>query len=232
MTIPVLNGPILPLAVTLVTFAISTSLFQRSGRHPLCNPVLLSVLALIAMLQVTGISFERYFQGAQYIHFLLGPAVVALAIPLHRQFAHIQRSPSAILLGIASGLGVAVLTGAGAAHLLGATTSTVASIIPKGVTAPVAMSIAHHLGGIPPLAAVLAVLTGIFAASFGPSILNRLGIIDPMARGLALGTAGHGLGTARALQEGDVHGAFAGLAMGLAALAMSLAVPLLWNVIN
>lgn len=227
-----LTGPVLPLAVTLATFAVASSLFQKSGRHPICNPVLLSVCALIAMLKVTGVSFERYFQGAQYIHFLLGPAVVALAIPLHRQMTNIGRSPLAILLGIAAGLGVAVLSGAGLAQLLGATTSTVASIIPKSVTAPVAMSIAESLGGIPPLAAVLAVMTGVLGASFGPSILDRLGVTDPMARGLALGTASHGQGTARALQEGDTNGAFAGLAMGVAALAMSLTLPLAWKVFS
>jgi predicted murein hydrolase (TIGR00659 family) len=193
---------------------------------------MLSVCALIALLKITGVTFERYFQGAQYIHFLLGPAVVALAIPLHRQFANIERSPFAILLGIAAGLGVAVLSAAGLAHLLGATTSTVASIIPKSVTAPVAMSIAQNLGGIPPLAAVLAVMTGILGASFGPSILNRMGVTDAMARGLALGTASHGQGTARALQEGDTHGAFAGLAMGIAALGMSLALPIIWKIIG
>jgi predicted murein hydrolase (TIGR00659 family) len=232
MTGQLLGSVALPIAVTLGAYTAASWLFQKTGRHPLSNPVLLSICALIALLKITGVPFDRYFQGAQFVHFLLGPAVVALAIPLHRNLSRVRHAGLPVLLGIGVGQAVAVITGAGLAYYLGASSSTVAALAPKSVTAPVAMGITQSLGGIPPLAAVLAVMTGCLGASLGPSVLNRFRVTEPMARGLALGTVSHGQGTARALQEGDVTGAFAGLAMGIAALAMSLLMPLIWKLMG
>ena len=186
-----------------------------------------SVCALVIMLSITGTPYQWYFQGAQFIHFLLGPAVVALALPLYRNREKIQRQPFELLVAIGVGSFAAALSALAIATLFQADAATVASIVAKSVTAPVAMGISQALGGTPSLAAVLAVLTGMLGASIGPAFLDRLGVTDPVTRGLAMGTASHGQGTARALQESDEAGAFAGLAMGIAALMMAILMPLL-----
>jgi predicted murein hydrolase (TIGR00659 family) len=219
-------SPLLSLALTIITFQLATWLSVRSGRHPLCNPVLLSVCVLVAILTVMGVPYQRYFEGAQIIHVLLGPAVVALAVPLHRHLHKIRDMPGPILAAITAGAVMSAISASAIASLMGAQATSVVSVIPKSVTAPVAMGISEVLGGIPPLTAVLAVLTGILGASFGPSVLNLFRVGDPIARGLAMGTVSHGQGTARALEESEEAGAFSGLAMGLSALGCAFLLPL------
>jgi predicted murein hydrolase (TIGR00659 family) len=230
MLTDIVAGPVVPLLMTIGVYQFANSISLRTGRHPLCNPVFLSVSFLVAILSITGTPYQWYFEGAQFIDFFLGPAVVALAVPLHRNLEKIWRQPFELLLAIGIGSLTAALTAGAMAKFLQADAATVASIVPKSVTAPVAMGISQALGGIPSLAAVLAILTGMLGASIGPAVLDRLGVTDPLARGLAMGTAAHGQGTARALQESDAAGAFAGLAMGVAALAMAVLMPLLWRI--
>jgi predicted murein hydrolase (TIGR00659 family) len=221
--------PLLHLTLTLVAYQIGLAIFQRTGRNPLFNPVLLAVLMVVAVLTATGTSYESYFDGAQFVHFLLGPATVALAIPLYRQFEKVRRSAVAVLASIVAGSLTASLSAVLIARLLGGSRDSLISLAPKSVTAPVAMGIAERLGGLPSLTAVLVILTGILGAMMGTFILNALGIKDWAARGLAMGTASHGIGTARALQVNEVAGAFAGLAMGLNALATAVMLPVLWR---
>jgi predicted murein hydrolase (TIGR00659 family) len=163
------------------------------------------------------------------VHFLLGPATVALAIPLYRQFDRVRRSALALVVSLISGSLTAIGTAVGLGWLLGASRETLLSLAPKSVTAPVAMGITEQLGGLPSLTAVLVILTGILGAVIGPMVLNLLRIRDWRARGLALGTASHGIGTARALQVNELAGAFSGLAMGLNALATAILLPVLWR---
>lgn len=222
-------SPLLHLTLTLVAFQTASRLYRRAGLNPLLNPVLVAVVLIVTVLVVTGTPYARYFEGAQFVHFLLGPATVSLAVPLYRQFDKVRRSAVAI----AASLLVGSLTAAGSAvaiaWLLGAGRETIVSLAPKSVTAPVAMGISEQLGGLPSLTAVLVILTGILGAMLGPPLLNLLGIRDWDARGLAIGTASHGIGTARALQVNEVAGAFSGLAMGLNALATALLLPLIWR---
>ena len=150
-------------------------------------------------------------------------------MPLYRNLQKVRNAPLAILAGIGGGSISAALSAVLVARWLEASPQTVASILPKSVTTPVAMGVSQAVGGIPPLTAVFAILTGMLGASFGPLLLNFMGVSDPKVRGLAIGTASHGIGTARALQEHETAGAFSGLAMGLAALSMSLLLPLLWS---
>jgi predicted murein hydrolase (TIGR00659 family) len=220
-------SPLLSLAATVIVFQAATWVSARSGRHPACNPVLLSVVTLVVLLTLLRVPYARYFEGAQIIHVLLGPAVVALAVPLYRHIGKIRETPVPILCAIAAGAATSALSACAIAWALGAQPSSVVSIVPKSVTAPVAMGIADAIGGIAPLAAVLAVLTGILGASFGPALLQRIGVTDPVALGLAMGTTSHGQGTARALQEGEEVGAYSGLAMGVAALGCAIIFPLL-----
>ena len=224
-------SPLLHLTLTLAAFQLGAYVYERAGRNPLLNPVLLAVTMIVAVLTVTGTPYNTYFDGAQFVHFLLGPATVALAIPLYRQFDRVRRSGAALLASIAVGSLTASGSAMAVAWGLGASRDVVVSIAPKSVTAPVAMGISEQLGGLPSLTAVLVILTGILGAMIGPGILNLLRISDWAARGVAMGTASHGIGTARALQVNEVAGAFSGLAMGLNALATALLLPLLWRLL-
>jgi predicted murein hydrolase (TIGR00659 family) len=221
--------PLLHLTLTLVAYQIGLAIYRRSKLNPLFNPVLLAVLMVVAILVATRTSYESYFDGAQFVHFLLGPATVALAIPLYRQFEKVRQSVPAIVASIIAGSLTASISAVVIARLLGGSRDSLISLAPKSVTAPVAMGIAERLGGLPSLTAVLVILTGILGAMMGTFILNALGIKDWAARGLAMGTASHGIGTARALQVNEIAGAFSGLAMGLNALATALMLPLLWR---
>jgi len=222
-------SPLLHLTMTLVAFQAASWIYEKANKNPLLNPVLLSVIAVVIMLVMSGTAYEDYFAGAQFVHFLLGPATVALAIPLYRQFDKVRASALAVLSSILAGSLTAILTALAIGSLLGASTDTLLSLAPKSVTAPVAMGISEQLGGLPSLTAVLVILTGITGAVLGPVVLNIIGVKDWAARGLAMGTASHGIATARALQVNEVAGAFAGLAMGLNALATAILLPLIWN---
>lgn len=219
------TSPLLHLTLTLVVYLLADGLFQRSGRRALLNPVLVSMLVLIGVLLITGTDYQTYFDGAQFIHFLLGPAIVALAVPLYRQLERIRRLWLPILMAIVIGALVSATSAVVIAARLGATRETLMSLAPKSVTTPVAMGIAEQLGGLPSLTAALVVLTGVLGAVIGPALLTAVGVRDDRARGLALGVSAHGIGTARALQSSGLAGAFAALAMGLMALISSVLLP-------
>ena len=225
-------SPLLALTMTLVVYQGAQWLHQRAGRPALLNPVLVAVTCLVAILVATGTSYQTYFEGAQFIHFLLGPATVALAIPLYRQFDRVRRSALALLASLLIGSLTAMGTALAIGYGMGLDHVSLVSLAPKSVTAPVAMGIADKLGGLPSLTAVFVIVTGILGGALGPLLLDRLKIGDPAARGFALGTASHGIGTARALQESEVAGAFSGLAMGLNALATAILLPLIWSLLS
>jgi len=221
------EDPLLALTSTLLVYVVSNRLYLMAGRHPLLNPVLLSVIVLSGFLLLTDTAYDKYFEGAKFIHFLLGPATVALAIPLYRHFQAVKSSALAVMVSIIAGSLTAIASAVGIAWLLGADYQTLVTIAPKSVTTPVAMGIAEKLGGLPSLTAVLVILTGIIGAALGHYVLNALGVTHPAARGLALGVASHGIGTARALEINEAKGAFASLAMGLNALLTAILLPLL-----
>lgn len=219
--------PLLGLTLTLCAYVLGYYLYRKCRFNPLVNPVLIAVLILVSLLLASDTPYSRYFEGAQFVHFMLGPATVALAVPLYRQFHLVRRS--ALAVGIALGCGslTAVLSGVGIAWLLGASRETLLSLAPKSVTTPVAMGIAEQIGGLPSLTAVLVILSGITGAVLGTYTLNLVRVKDWRARGLAMGVASHGIGTARAFTVNEVAGAFSSLAMGLNALATAVLVPIL-----
>ncbi len=224
-------SPLLHLTLTLVAFRAGLFVYRWFKSNPLFNPVLIAIAIVVTILLATGTSYQTYFQGAQFVHFLLGPATVVLAVPLYRQVERVKQSGVAIMASLIAGSLTAAASAAGIAWLLGSGRDALASIAPKSATAPVAMGIAERLGGLPSLTAVLVILTGVLGAMLGPPLMNRLGVKDKAARGFALGVASHGIGTAQALQAGEVAGAFAGLAMGLNALATAVLVPVLWRIL-
>jgi len=224
-------SPLLHLTLTLVAFQLGTWLYKRGRLNPLLNPVMIAVVLIVAVLMVTGTPYPTYFDGAQFVHFLLGPATVALAIPLYRQFDKVRRSALAISVSLLCGSATAAVSAVAIGWFLHGSKDALIAIAPKSVTAPVAMGITEQLGGLPSLTAVLVIVTGITGAMLGPPVLNLIGVRDWAARGLAIGTASHGIGTARAMQVNETAGAFAGLAMGLNALATALLLPLIWRLV-
>ena len=218
-------SPLFGLTMTLVAYQVAQRIYVRANRHPLLNPVVTAVAFLITLLLVTGMPYQDYFAGAQFIHFLLGPATVALAIPLYRQFAKLKRLWLPVLLALVLGVGIGGVSAVLLAQLLGADPQTLLSLAPKSVTAPVAMGITEQLGGLPSLTAVLVVTTGIIGAVTGTRLFDWLRIRDDSVRGIAMGVAAHGIGTARAFQVSNEMGAFAGLAMALSAFLASVILP-------
>lgn len=219
-------SPLFGLALTLVAYQAATWLYERSGQHPLVNPVLVSVALVGGTLAASGVSYGTYFDGAQFVHFLLGPATVALAVPLHRALPQIRSAALPVLGALAAGSLTAIVSAVAVAGALGASERTIVSIAPKSATAPVAMGLSEQFGGAPPLTAVLAVLTGILGAVGGIALLRLLRVGDPRVQGLALGVTSHGIGTARALQIDATAGAFSSLGFALNAIATPVLLPL------
>lgn len=217
--------PLLGLTLTLIVYQAAFVLYRRSGFHPLANPVPPTVLVLATLLWATGTPYATYFEGAQFVHFLLGPVTVALAVPLFEQLHRLRRLALPLLAALVAGALAAAATAIAVAWALGASPATMASLAPKSVTMPVAMGISEKIGGLPSLTAVLVMATGVLGAVVGRFLFDALRIREPAVRGFALGTIAHGIGTARAFQEGEEAGAFAGLAMGLSALFNALVLP-------
>ncbi|MDD2869402.1 LrgB family protein [Neomegalonema sp.] len=220
------QSPLLWLTATLAAYALGDACFRASGRKPWANPVLIAVALLGLLLQATGTPYAAYFEGAQFVHFLLGPATVALALPLRDNLGHVRKAALPVLAALLVGSGVAVGSALGIATAFGLEGELLASLAPKSATAPVAIGVAESLGGSPTLTAVLVLLTGVVGAICATPLLNALGVRDWRARGLALGVAAHGIGTARAFQVNPTAGAFAGLGMGLNAVLTAFLAPL------
>ena len=221
--------PLFGLTATLVAYVAAQAAYRRSGQAPWANPVAWTVLALALLLTLSGTPYPTYFSGAQFIHFLLGPAVVALAWPLWQRRAEVRRRGLALVCaalvgGLAAG-GSAVAMAWG----FDLPVEVVRSLASKSVTAPVAMGIAERIGGVPALAAVFAVVTGLVGALSGKYVFDGLRIGAWAVRGFALGTTAHGIGAARALQVDADAGAYAGIALGLQVLLASLLTPLLFR---
>jgi len=219
--------PLLWLTVTILIYCACDRFSAALRRHPLANPVLLSVCLIGLMVRGTRTPYAAYFDGAQFIHFLLGPATVALGIPLYQNRHLVLRSILPMVCALLTGSVTALLSPVLIARWLGAPAAVVTSIAPKSVTAAVAMAISSRLGGDAALTAVLVILTGIVGAIIVTPLMDRLRITDKRARGFAAGLAAHGIGTARAFQVDPLAGTFAGIAMGLNALLTAIIVPLL-----
>ncbi|ATX66872.1 LrgB family protein [Roseinatronobacter bogoriensis] len=218
-------SPLIWLTATLIAYVIGDTLAQATGRAPLANPVLIAVILLASLLWITGTSYATYFEGAQFVHFLLGPATVALAIPLWQQRHAVRRAFVPICAALLAGSVTAVLSALAIGHALGLSPQLLATLAPKSTTAPVALGISQSLGGSPTLTAVLVILTGMIGAIVVTPLMNALRIRDWRARGFAVGVAAHGIGTARAFQVNPQAGAFAGIGMALNAMLTALLAP-------
>lgn len=221
-----LETPLFGITLTLLIYTLSQKLYLRIGKV-WANPVLVSIVSIILLLQGSGIEYRDYAQGGDVLVFLLGPSVVALAIPLYQRRDEIWQRKRPIMVGIFAGSLVSIISACGLAWVLGGSREVILSLAPKSVTTPIAISIVDKIGGIAPLTAALVVLTGCIGAVCGPEFCKRIGITSPVATGLAVGTSAHGIGTARMLEVDRLAGAVAGLAIGLNGLMTAFLLPIL-----
>jgi predicted murein hydrolase (TIGR00659 family) len=224
--------PLTGLTITLIAYSISYRLYTYMNSNSLLHPVAIAVLILISFLTVTNTSYAAYFEGGQFIHFLLGPATVALAIPLYKQLPKLRKIWLPVSIALISGAALGALSSVLIARFFGASPAIQLSLAPKSVTAPVAMGIAEKVGGIPSLTAAMVVTTGIIGAVLGTKLFALMGIKDESVKGIAMGVTAHGIGTARAFQVNSEMGAFSGLAMALSTFITALMLPWLLNLLG
>ncbi len=224
--------PLFWLTVTLGAWLLADAASRATRRNPLVNPVLIAIALVAALLMATGTDYQTYFNGAQFVHFLLGPATVALGVPLYRNLGLVRRDLLPMAASLLVGSVVAILSALGIAAAMGVPHDVLVSLAPKSVTAGIAMAVSQSLGGIPSLTAALVIITGIIGAIVVTPLMNALRIRDYAARGFAVGLASHGIGTARAFAVSSVAGTFAGIAMGLNAVVTALLVPVLMRLFH
>ena len=220
-------SPLSWLTLTLFAYVLADRISIACGRHPAVNLVALAAAFIILLLKATGTNYDTYFAGAQFIHFLLGPATVVLAVPLYRNFAKVKAAALPLAASLLVGSITAIVSAVLIARGLGAEPQAVASLAPKSVTAPIAMGLSERIGGAPFLTAAMVMATGIFGAILLTPLMRLLRITDSAAVGAAAGLAAHGIGTARSFQIDSTAGAFAGIAMGLNGALTSLILPIL-----
>lgn len=220
------GSPLFGVTLTLLAYAVARRLWERTGRHAVLNSVLVAIVLAGGALVLLDVDYADYMAGGRLIAFLLGPATVALALPLHLEVRLARRAAVPVVLGILVGTAVSILVALGVTGLLGGDRELALSMAPKSATTPVSIALAEQAGGIPALTAVFTILAGVLGAVAGPAVLSAFRFRDVRVRGLAIGVSSHGIGTARALEESRTEGAFAGLAMGLTALATALLLPL------
>ena len=220
-----LESEVFILTLVVGTYVASTILYRKT-KLSLLHPLLTSILAIIAVLQIAGISYETFREGSRIINFMLGPTVVALGYVLYEQMKNLKGNVVSILTSLFVGSLTGIISVILICKAMGASDILIASIQPKSVTTPIAIEIAEKTGGIPSLTAVIVVAVGIFGSMAGPFILKKLGVENRIAKGLALGASAHGIGTSVAIQIGAIEGAISGLAIGIMGIMTAILVPL------
>ena len=220
------SQPLLWLAVTVTVFWLAKQLYAAAHGLSLLNPVMVSIAAIVGLLLLTHTDYDRYFDGAQFIHFMLGPATVALAVPLIEQLAALRRSLVPLSVALLVGALTGILSTVALCWALGVDGRMMLSLLPRSITTPIAMGVSDQIGGSAEITVVFVVITGVLGAAFGVPLLGRLMQKDPIAGGFALGVSAHGIGTARAFEYGGQAGAFAGLGMGLNGALTAILIPL------
>ena len=218
--------PLFALVITIGAYLLGIAV-QRRVRVAIANPVLIAILIIGAILGVFHISYASYFSGAQFIHFLLGPATVALAVPLVRSLDTMRRSLWPMLAALVAGAIAGIVGGYGFVRLCGGSQAVALSMVPKSLTTPIAIGVADSIGGVPALAAVFAIAGGILVAVTLDTVLGWLKIDAQAVRGLAAGTAGSGIGASRVIPQDPVAAAFAAVAIGLNGVISAVLAPLL-----
>ena len=224
--------PLFWLTLTIGSYLIADFIYRKSNLFPLLNPVAISVLLVSLILIFFNIQYERYFDGAKFIHFLLGPATVALAVPIYKKWDLIVINSKAIFISLLIGSIFAILVTYLLSLYFELPKELILSLLPRSVTAPIAMGISEIIGGIPSLTAIITLITGVIGASLGIFVFDLMKLKNMDARGFSLGLASHGIGTARAMSKNKNAGVFAAVGMGLSGLVTSILVPLFLKIIS
>ena len=224
--------PLFWLTLTIGSYLIADFIYRKSNLFPLLNPVAISVLLVSLILIFFNIQYERYFEGAKFIHFLLGPATVALAVPIYKKWDLIVINSKAIFVSLLIGSIFAILVTYLLSLYFELPKELILSLLPRSVTAPIAMGISEIIGGIPSLTAIITLITGVIGASLGIFVFDLMKLKNMDARGFSLGLASHGIGTARAMSKNKNAGVFAAVGMGLSGLVTSILVPLFLKIIS
>ena len=219
-----ISTPLFLAALTLVFYVGAVKLQHASGLR-VFNPILLGITGLIVFLELTDIDYATYSRGGAYIDFWLKPAVVALGVPLYKQLSAIRKQLVPLLMAELAGCVAGIMSVVVIARLLGATGEVVLSLVPKAVTAPIAIEISGAIGGLPSLTAAVVVCTGVFGSMAGFRILDLTRVNSPIAEGLSMGTAAHAVGTAAAMERGDRYGAYSSLGLTLNGLLTAMLAP-------
>ena len=226
------GSPLFALFITLAAYQIGLWIYKRTKQNPLANPVAIAIILVASVIQLIEMPYSSYFEGAQFIHFLLGSATVSLAVPICRGLSSMKgRSIPLLASSVAGGL-VSIISSVNIAKLLGADANITGAMYSKSVTAPIAMGIAERISVSPTLTAIFAVTTGILGAILAPFILNILGMKAWWQRGFAIGIGAHGIGTSRAFSIHPEAGTYASLAMGMNGIISAVAVPILYHLFN
>lgn len=226
------ESPLLWLSLTLCAYALAVAVYRAAGATPFLLPILTSVIILVIILTITDTPYETYFEGAQFIHFLVGPATVALAIPLYNQTRKLKEHWKPIVIALLIGTATAMFSTALIAWALGASSDMIISLIPKTATMPIAMALVDYFGGQPSLSAVSVAITGIVGTIMAGPILHLLGVHNPIARGFSMGLSAHAIGTARSLHIHETAGAFAALGMGLTGITTAVMMPMVMSILR
>ena len=220
------GSPLLALFLTLAAYQVGVMAYERANRNPVANPVLIAVVLVAIAITVIDMPYAKYFEGAQFVHFLLGTATVALAIPIYRGLEGLGGRIVPLLVALLAGGATSIVSAVGIAWLLGADDAIIGGMYAKSVTAPIGMGIAQQLGVSPTLTAVFAVTTGILGAILGRFVLDAVGSKAWWQRGFSLGIAAHGIGTSRAFSVNKEAGTYASLGMGLNGVLGAVLIPL------
>ncbi|QWD33053.1 LrgB family protein [Polynucleobacter paneuropaeus] len=226
------GSPLFALFITLAAYQIGLWIYQHFKNNPLANPVAIAILLVCCVIQAIDMPYSSYFEGAQFIHFLLGSATVSLAIPIYRGLSSLKGRSFPLIASLITGGLVSIISSVGIAKLLGAGSEITGAMYPKSVTAPIAMGIAERIGVSPTLTAIFAVATGILGAILAPFVLNTLGMKAWWQRGFAIGIGAHGIGTSRAFSIHPEAGTYASLAMGMNGVISAIAIPVLYHLLN
>ena len=222
----VLNTPIFGIVLTVLFFNIAVYI-QKKTKNPAFNPLLISILGIIVCLNIFKIPYENYKIGGNAINYFLGPITIVLAVPLYRQFELLKKYKLEILIGISCGVIVSFISIIFIGKLFNTSTEIINSLIPKSITSPMGISLANTINGIQAVTVVCIILTGILGAIIAPTVFKLGKITNPIAKGVALGTSAHALGTSKAIELGEVEGAMSGLSIGISGLITVIIVPIL-----
>lgn len=219
--LPSLSGEIFMVMLVFGTYLLGTKLYKRF-KFSILQPMLISMLIIIPFLNLSGIEYQTFAKDTRILHFMLGPSVVALGYVLYEQFEYVKGNILSILIAVFVGAVVGIGSILLIARLMGADEIMTASMAPKSVTMPIALSITEKLGGVPAITAAFVIISGLLGGLISPFILRKIGITSKVAKGLSIGSASHAIGTVKAIEMGAVEGAISGLAIGIMGVMTSL----------